>query len=88
MTVPVLHVYIRRCLEAKASPVVSQLLEMLDAASQRLRLVCGLFGEEVRVRVQYVNLSMRPHLRVHAGSHKCMQVVQTCTYSRVDDWGR
>ena len=46
---PNLACLIRRCLEAKATPLVSQLLEMLDATSQRLRLVCGLFGEEVSV---------------------------------------
>ena len=40
---------LRRCFEAKAAPVVNQLLKMLDSASQQLRLVCGLFGEEVKV---------------------------------------
>jgi hypothetical protein len=48
---------------------VNQLLEMLDSASQQLRLVCGLFGEEVSVSgLNCVNLSIiaRPRALAHA----------------------
>ncbi len=68
---------------------MNQLLEMLDSASQQLRLVCGLFGEEVSVSgLNCVNLSIiaRPRALAHARTQRQTFIgrigMYTCPHER------